>query len=87
MTWFVSERPQEPVMMMDDSARTRAADPRQADDQPGVDSPPLVVDIDGTLIHTDMLHESCLRVLHPLLRQALFAPQIRRRRIDLVPSK
>ena len=29
---------------------------------------PLVVDLDGTLIHTDMLHESALKVLrdHPL---------------------
>jgi len=24
---------------------------------------PLVVDLDGTLIHTDMLHESALRVM------------------------
>jgi 4-hydroxybenzoate polyprenyltransferase/phosphoserine phosphatase len=28
-----------------------------------VNYPPLIVDLDGTLIHTDMLHESALRVL------------------------
>jgi len=26
--------------------------------------PPLLVDLDGTLIHTDMLHESALKILH-----------------------
>jgi len=28
-----------------------------------MNSPPLIVDLDGTLIRTDMLHESALRVL------------------------
>ena len=35
---------------------------------------PLVVDLDGTLIHTDMLHESMLRILHDHPLKALCVP-------------
>lgn len=42
-------------------------------------SQPLVVDLDGTLVHTDMLHETSLRVLRDspwdLLRLSLWLPQ------------
>lgn len=44
-----------------------------------MDSQPLVVDLDGTLVHTDMLHETSLRVLRDspwdLLRLSLWLPQ------------
>lgn len=48
--------------MIQDSTMTLTTEHRQADDRPGSDTP-LVVDLDGTLIRTDLLHESCLRVL------------------------
>jgi len=35
---------------------------------------PLVVDLDGTLIHTDMLHESALRILRDKPLELLFMP-------------
>lgn len=44
-----------------------------------MDSQPLVVDLDGTLVQTDMLHETSLRVLRDspwdLLRLSLWLPQ------------
>ncbi len=44
-----------------------------------MDSQPLVVDLDGTLVHTDMLHETSLRVLRDspwdLLRLSVWLPQ------------
>jgi 4-hydroxybenzoate polyprenyltransferase len=60
--------------MMEASPMTPVPDPRQVDDQPGVDSSPLVVDLDGTLIHTDILHESALRVLRDRPLDALRIP-------------
>jgi 4-hydroxybenzoate polyprenyltransferase len=35
---------------------------------------PIVVDLDGTLLHTDTLHESCLELLHHHSMQALLLP-------------
>ena len=35
---------------------------------------PIVVDLDGTLIHTDTLHESCLELLHHHSIQGLLLP-------------
>jgi 4-hydroxybenzoate polyprenyltransferase/phosphoglycolate phosphatase-like HAD superfamily hydrolase len=44
-----------------------------------LDSQPLIVDLDGTLVHTDMLHETSLRVLRDspwdLLRLSVWLPQ------------
>ena len=44
-----------------------------------LDSHPLVVDLDGTLVHTDMLHETSLRVLRDspwdLLRLSIWLPR------------
>ena len=44
-----------------------------------LESQPLVVDLDGTLVHTDMLHETSLRVLRDspwhLLRLPIWLPQ------------
>lgn len=54
--------------MTDDPSTTTAGPERRAESLPSTAAIPLVVDLDGTLIHTDMLHESALRVLrdHPL---------------------
>jgi hypothetical protein len=44
-----------------------------------LDSQPLIIDLDGTLVHTDMLHETSLRVLRDspwdLLRLSVWLPQ------------
>jgi 4-hydroxybenzoate polyprenyltransferase len=44
-----------------------------------LDSPPLVVDLDGTLVHTDMLHETSLRLFRDspwdLLQVSLWLPR------------
>ena len=40
----------------------------------GLSQPPLIVDLDGTLIHTDMLHESALRVFRDCPLEILRIP-------------